>query len=633
MKVLRILFLFILSQTLLNPNSYAEQFLVGSKLEFDQALENAGIEDTIAWKSGLYEDVFMDIDKSNLVIMAEVSGDTKFTGASKVFISGSYITLSGFQFIDGDIGTDDVIKTTGSYIHFTQLNIKGYISYKYLVVQSQCRFVTISYCNFENRLNLDDKNILSILVDDTEPGYHKIQYCSFKNFEGTGNDLGIEPIRIGLSTQGEFASRTIVEYCYFTQCNGDGEIISNKAGQNIFRYNTFQDNPKAELVLRHGSEAVVYGNFFLEGMGGVRVREGQKHVIFNNYFYDLSSRSIYLQNEESDPLDTIDILFNTIIESAEFRLGGSGNDKPGHVTIANNIFTQPNDNLFEDPTGTETWIGNITFGALGISKPVGVTEIDPDLVLNANNFFEPGLNSPAIDAAMFGYPEPSNYPGLDVDSIILYDLMKQMRPLDVSLKDVGCSEYPPDLAVLPWVNEDNTGPEYLHGEQSLNLKIKIQGKGSVILDPPSGIYVPDTEVTLTAVPEQDYVFSEWSGDLTGEVNPMVITMTEDKEITANFSTITGLSSGNLQSFIRLFPNPVRHKMTLSVQEDASSILDMELYTIYGHKVRSLIHPEGQLSNFSITEEVSDLAPGIYLIFLTFEASRQQKTRILEFIKL
>ena len=99
-----------------------------------------------------------------------------------------------------------------------------------------------------------------------------------------------------------------------------------RPAQNVIRYNTFENNSKAELVLRHGSEAIVYGNFFLNNMGGVRVREGQGHFIYNNYFSDLRTRAIYLQNEDSDPLDQISILYNTIVNSAEVRLGGTGAD-------------------------------------------------------------------------------------------------------------------------------------------------------------------------------------------------------------------------------------------------------------------------------------------------------------------
>jgi hypothetical protein len=206
-------------------------------------------------------------------------------------------------------------------------------------------------------------------VDANNPGYHKIQYCSFKNFDGTGNDLGIEPIRIGLSTQADRNSRSLVEFCYFTQCNGDGEIISSKASQNVYRFNTFENNPLAELVLRHGSENIVYANFFLNGKGGVRIREGQDQYIYNNYFYDIDDRPLYIQNEASDPLANINIAFNTIVDCKEVDLGGSGSNPPTNVVFANNIFADPKNRLFEDATNTETWIGNLSDGILGISNP------------------------------------------------------------------------------------------------------------------------------------------------------------------------------------------------------------------------------------------------------------------------
>ncbi len=437
-------------------------FLVSSQEEFNAAHDTATMNDSIVWETGTYSNIFMSINNDNLFITVEELGGAIFNGTSRVDISSDYVTLEGVQFLDGNIGTRDVINTSGSYNIFNQININSYRSYKYLRIREESQYCEVKYCNFENRLNLDDQNILSILVDNDNPGYHKVQHCSFKNFAGTGNDLGIEPIRIGVSSQADFISRSLVEYCYFTECDGDGELISSKARQNVYRFNTFENNSKAELVLRHGSENIVYGNFFLNGKGGVRVREGQDQYIYNNYFFNLNDRPIYLQNEDSDPLDNINIAFNTIIECAEVRLGGIGNDKPTNVTFANNIFTDPDDQLFRDATNTETWIGNISFGDFGITFPSdGMTTIDPQLVENAEGFFGLDETSPAINAAVSGYAALPQYEGIDdIDSEVLFDLMQQSRPSLITERDLGCNEFPHNTPIQPIATEENTGPSY-----------------------------------------------------------------------------------------------------------------------------------------------------------------------------
>jgi len=447
---------------LFQVDARADIIFVTSQQEFDSAHDNSELNDTIVWRSGTYSDIFMDIDNDMLFIMAEKLGSVIFNGASRVDITGDYITLQGFQFVGGDIGTRDVINTRGSFNVFTQINIRAYRSYKYLRVREESQYTDINYCNFENRINLDDQNILSILVDNTNPGYHKIRHCSFKNFDGTGNDLGIEPIRIGVSTQAEFNSRSVVEYCYFTRCNGDGEIISSKASQNVYRHNTFEDNPLSELVLRHGSESIVYGNFFLDGKGGVRVREGQNHYIYNNYFHDIEDRPIYLQNDDSDPLDNINIAFNTIVECSELILGGSGNDEPTNVTLSNNIFVDLDSDLFEEQTGTETWLNNIYFGSLGIPTPSsGITLLNPQLEENSKGFFGLSENSPAINRAEPGYALLPDFEGVDdIDTEVLFDLMRQDRPASINERDLGCNEFPHEILIQPIATEENTGPSY-----------------------------------------------------------------------------------------------------------------------------------------------------------------------------
>ncbi|MEO9869172.1 chondroitinase-B domain-containing protein [Ekhidna sp.] len=595
--------------------SQTTRFAVSTQTEFNSALNEASSGDSIVWESGTYDNIFMDITKNGITVTANVAGQTIMQGASKVEIPADDVVLSGIQFIGGNIGTDHVIRIDGSNILVTQINISRYTCHKYLIVDELSQYVTVSYSNFENRLNSADQNILSLLVDDTNPGYHKVQYCSFKNFEGGGNDEGVEPIRIGVSTQSEFNSRSIVEYCYFTQCDGDGEIISNKASQNIIRYNTFEDNSKAEVVLRHGNEAIVYGNFFINNMGGVRVREGQNHFIFNNYFEGMDRRTIYLQNESSDPLDFIHVYFNTMVNSAEVILGGDGgSNPPGNVTFANNIFSQPDNALFEESTGDEAWIGNISFGSLGIDRPSGITGVDPLLEENSEGFLQLSSTSPAINSAESGYPSIPTFEGLDIDNEILLDLMKQDRPSDITSKDVGASEFSDDLFVQPHVNEDNTGPSYLSNQEFVTLTTTVEGDGSIVLDPASDVYTSGTSVTVTAVPNGNSQFVEWSGALSGTENPQTIVLNEDTEASAVFET--GPLGLDNESSIKLFPNPTDTEINFQFLQKHNSRIIIEIYNATGKRIDQLSNQQYKEGVHMISENISGYDSGIY--FLRFK---------------
>jgi hypothetical protein len=83
---------------------------------------------------------------------------------------------------------------------------------------------------------------------------------------------------------------------------------------------------------------------------------------------------------------------------------------------------------------------------------------------------------------------------------------------------------------------DDVGPFF-------NLALATEGSGSVTLDPLAGSefitsgtvrYNPGTEVTAKAVPAADWVFTSWSGDLSGSENPQILTMDADKSVTAGF---------------------------------------------------------------------------------------------------
>ncbi|MCK5168625.1 MAG: DUF1080 domain-containing protein [Bacteroidales bacterium] len=68
----------------------------------------------------------------------------------------------------------------------------------------------------------------------------------------------------------------------------------------------------------------------------------------------------------------------------------------------------------------------------------------------------------------------------------------------------------------------------------LTVNISPAGTGSVLINPDQSEYEFDTEVNLTANPNVGYYFSEWSGDASGSLNPIIITMNSNKLINAIF---------------------------------------------------------------------------------------------------
>jgi len=75
------------------------------------------------------------------------------------------------------------------------------------------------------------------------------------------------------------------------------------------------------------------------------------------------------------------------------------------------------------------------------------------------------------------------------------------------------------------------------------LVIEITGEGSVSESLLSGTeiedgYLSESEVELTAEPEEGWEFIQWEGDLTGDENPATITIDEDKSVTAVFEIIS-----------------------------------------------------------------------------------------------
>jgi len=67
------------------------------------------------------------------------------------------------------------------------------------------------------------------------------------------------------------------------------------------------------------------------------------------------------------------------------------------------------------------------------------------------------------------------------------------------------------------------------------LTINIEGQGTT--NPGEGTYEYDEgySVRITATPSEGYLFSHWTGDVTGSDNPIIVIMNSDKTVTAQFT--------------------------------------------------------------------------------------------------
>lgn len=73
--------------------------------------------------------------------------------------------------------------------------------------------------------------------------------------------------------------------------------------------------------------------------------------------------------------------------------------------------------------------------------------------------------------------------------------------------------------------------------RTLTLASNPPEGGTINADPPpggDGKYANGTVVTLTAMPAGGFLFSNWSGNVSGSTNPTTITMDGNKSVTANF---------------------------------------------------------------------------------------------------
>jgi poly(beta-D-mannuronate) lyase len=537
----------------------AAEYYVTTPGEITSAMYVAKPGDTLTMANGVWTDAHIvfkgkGTEEQPILLRSETPGDVILSGSSNLRIAGDYLVVDGLYFKNGYSGSGGAIefrngtKNLSNHCRLTNTAIENCnpadanINDKWVSLYGSHN--RVDHCYFKGKNNIGTTLVVWFERTSAPPAhYHLIDHNYFAHRPELGQNGG-ETIRIGTSTYSMSDSYTIVEHNYFEYCNGEGEIISNKSCENIYRYNTFYECQGA-LTLRHGNRCTVYGNFFIgnrkPNTGGVRVI-GEDHAIYNNYFcglYGSSFRSALpvLNGVPNSPLNRYFqvknalIAFNTFVDCQYTLIIGAGADDertlpPQDCIIANNLVKTSYQVIGQKAEPINMiWEGNIMQGSsLGIPQPEGITIIDPQLVLAEEGLCRPVEFSPAIGTATGDY------------DFVIDDMDGQ--PRNDGEKDIGCDEFSDVPIVNRPLTRNDVGPDWI---SSLDLPVTLivtqkgSCSGSVMLNPAGGIYDVGTVVNLTALPERNCTFNGWSGDLTGTDNPVSIIMDSNKRVTATFA--------------------------------------------------------------------------------------------------
>ena len=88
--------------------------------------------------------------------------------------------------------------------------------------------------------------------------------------------------------------------------------------------------------------------------------------------------------------------------------------------------------------------------------------------------------------------------------------------------------------ILLSCSKDSPVPDAVVPTPTLTFTLAVTASEGGSVNDPGDAHNENANVSLTATPADGYVFSGWSGDASGSTNPLIITMTGDKNITASF---------------------------------------------------------------------------------------------------
>ena len=447
--------------------------VVNNATQLSNAINAAVPGTTIILADGTWNDIFIDIDKNGtaaapITITAQTVGSVLMTGNSRVYMEGSYLTVSGlvFQNPANLVGSSSEIepvielkecdncKILNNKIDtYNGTEAQKTIKFKWILTDGQHN--EIAYNSFIGKYGIG--SIINDNRNSTTADYLKIHHNYFADrtpINGVNDDNDQDAIRIGNSSTSLDDSYTEVYENYFYNFFGEIEIISNKSGNNKYYNNTFRKYSGC-LTLRHGDDCEVYGNYFFAEdnlfSAGVRII-GEGHKVYNNYIEGINSTKpggstsnatggINVSNGRLNSalngyyqVKNVEVVNNTFVNcDYALRIGtkvsSDLDQEPENLTVSNNIMYNTSVNAYQittAPSGSSSSQGNLT------SLPT--TDM-----LDDGNFHRLTSGSSPIDVGVGSY------------SYLTQDVLKGNRSANF---DAGAEEFGANGTFMPFDSAD-----------------------------------------------------------------------------------------------------------------------------------------------------------------------------------
>jgi Divergent InlB B-repeat domain len=378
-------------------------------------------------------------------------------------------------------------------------------------------YTTTAYSNEPTGITFDPAGGRLWISDDVQGDIHQVLFGSDGIF-GTADDVITDLDDIDSTTCDDLEDVTYNPF--------DGHLyIASGGGQEICE---LEPGPNGVFDGLPPTGDDVISTFDVGGLG-IFDPEGIVYDPFWNTLVvaDRSTRDLYELTPEGGLLRKIDVNF-------------PGGTKPAGVTIAPGTTNPALRNYYvvdrrvdndADPFENDGRLFEIVAVPLG-GNGAPIVDAGPPQ----------SIEWPTNSANLFGFVGDDGHPYPPSTVAVLWS--KQSGPGDVTF---GNSNQPvttatfsaPGSYVLQLVGNDSASATIDTVEIALLLSLDVtpSGPGSVTLSPPGGLYLPDTVVTLSAVPDPDAAFTGWGGALSGSANPETLTVSANTSVSASFAQL------------------------------------------------------------------------------------------------